>query len=253
MTITTDVENYPGLRRCHPGPLADGADAGPGRACRHPDLHRHHHLGRSHRSGPSAPRATAATSISAMPLIIATGAQARWLGLPSEQKFRGGGVSACATCDGFFFRGKEVCRRRRRQYRGRGGDLPDPSRQQGDADPSPRHAARREDHAGAPVRAIRRSRSSGTAPSRRCWAKASPPVVARRQAAQCEDRRSSRRSPCDGLFVAIGHTPATELFKRPARARCTRATSSPGPTARRRPFPASSPPATSRTRSSARR
>jgi thioredoxin reductase (NADPH) len=48
------------------------------------------------------------TTYTADAVILATGAQAKWLGLPSEEHFKGFGVSACATCDGFFYRGKEI-------------------------------------------------------------------------------------------------------------------------------------------------
>jgi thioredoxin reductase (NADPH) len=59
-------------------------------------------------SRPFRVRCDSGLEFEAETLIIATGAQAKWLGLPSEQKFQGFGVSACATCDGFFYRNKEV-------------------------------------------------------------------------------------------------------------------------------------------------
>ena len=108
MTITTDVENYPGFADIVQGPwlmeqmeqqarkvgtvfvddLATALDA---------------------RQRPFRITGDSGTVYTADALIVATGAQARWLGLESERRFQGFGVSACATCDGFFFRDRRVC------------------------------------------------------------------------------------------------------------------------------------------------
>ncbi|MER2269607.1 thioredoxin-disulfide reductase [Methylobacterium oxalidis] len=107
LMITTDVENYPGFAEAIQGPW----------------LMEQMRLQAEHvgtkivseyitkvdlQTRPFRLEADSGETYSCDALIIATGAQAKWLGIPSEAKFQGGGVSACATCDGFFFRGKEV-------------------------------------------------------------------------------------------------------------------------------------------------
>jgi thioredoxin reductase (NADPH) len=107
LSITTDVENYPGFAEVIQGPwlmeqmAAQAANCGAELvfdSITAVDLSRR----------PLACTADSGDHYAAETLILATGAQARWLGLPSEQKFAGHGVSACATCDGFFFRNKRV-------------------------------------------------------------------------------------------------------------------------------------------------
>ncbi len=107
MTITTDVENYPGFAETIQGPwLMDQMKA------------QAEHVGTKFaddviveadlKSRPFRLKGDTGTTYTCDVLIIATGVQARWLGLPSEEAFKGHGVSACATCDGFFYRGKDV-------------------------------------------------------------------------------------------------------------------------------------------------
>jgi thioredoxin reductase (NADPH) len=107
LTITTEVENYPGFAEAIQGPWlmeqmqAQAAHVGT-RIVQDTitavDLARR----------PFSLIGDSGHRYAADALIVATGAQARWLGLESEEKFKGFGVSACATCDGFFFRGKRV-------------------------------------------------------------------------------------------------------------------------------------------------
>lgn len=107
LTITTDVENYPGFAEAVQGPwLMEQMKA------------QADHVGTNIindiivdvdlSSRPYTAKGDSGTIYTGDSVIIATGAQARWLGLPSEQTFQGFGVSACATCDGFFYREKEV-------------------------------------------------------------------------------------------------------------------------------------------------
>jgi thioredoxin reductase (NADPH) len=107
LTVTTDVENYPGFADVIQGPWLmeqmqkQAAHVGAQLVADHVnqiDLERR----------PFRVACDSGDVYFAEALVLATGAQARWLDLPSEQKFRGFGVSACATCDGFFYRGKDV-------------------------------------------------------------------------------------------------------------------------------------------------
>lgn len=107
MTITTDVENYPGFAQPIQGPwlmeqMKEQAE--------HVGTEMVHDLITSVdlKANPKKLVGDSGDIYLADAVIIATGAQAKWLGLPSEQTYQGKGVSACATCDGFFYRGKEV-------------------------------------------------------------------------------------------------------------------------------------------------
>lgn len=125
LTITEDIENYPGFAKAVGGTelmetmaaqaeavgaeivfdtiikahLSPRAEKGKGDSEGTPS---------PHQKPPFRLESDSGVVYTGDSIIIATGAQARWLGLPSEKKFMGGGVSACATCDGFFYRGQDV-------------------------------------------------------------------------------------------------------------------------------------------------
>lgn len=107
LTITTDVENYPGFADVIQGPwLMDQMAA----QAAHVGTRIEYDLVTAvdFAARPFRVTTDAGTVWLAESVIIATGAQARWLGLASERRLQGAGVSACATCDGFFYRGKRV-------------------------------------------------------------------------------------------------------------------------------------------------
>jgi thioredoxin reductase (NADPH) len=107
LMITTDVENYPGFADVIQGPwLMEQMKA----QAEHVGTTIHNDMIKDvdFTKRPFICNAESGATYIADTVIISTGAKARWLGLPAEQKFHGLGISACATCDGFFFRGREV-------------------------------------------------------------------------------------------------------------------------------------------------
>src|ERR1700730_2293176 len=107
LTITTDVENYPGFAETIQGPwLMEQMQAQAAKVGTEIIFDIISDVDVSKR--PFAGKADSGVVFLADSIIVVTEAQARWLGIDREKKFQGYGVSGCATCDGFFFRGKEV-------------------------------------------------------------------------------------------------------------------------------------------------
>jgi len=210
LTITTDVENYPGFADVIQGPwLMEQMKA------------QAEHVGTQMTNDvvvevdlsrrPFVAKGDSGDTYVADVVIIATGAQARWLGLPSEQKFRGFGVSACATCDGFFFRGKEVV------IVGGGNSAVT------EALYLTNHATKvtiihRRDHFRAEK--VLQDRLLAHPKIKVVWdsvvdevlGKAEPPTVTGVKVRNVKTGAVSELKT-DGFFVAIGHTPATQIFK----------------------------------------
>ena len=210
LTITTDVENYPGFSDVIQGPwlMDQMRDQAEHVGCEivndivvSADLSRR----------PFKLVCDSGAVWSAETLIIATGAQAKWLGLPTEAKFQGFGVSACATCDGFFYRGKAVV------VAGGGNTAVEEALYLTKFASKVTLVHRRDE-----LRAERilQERLFANPKIEVVWNQAieavlgteDPPGVT---GVAVRDTISGERReiPCDGVFVAIGHAPASELFK----------------------------------------
>ncbi len=210
MTITTDVENYPGFPDVIQGPwLMEQMQ----KQAEHVGARVMHDLvvsiDLSKRpftcTGDSGDVYTADT------LIVTTGASARWLGLESEKKYQGFGVSACATCDGFFFRGKEVV------VVGGGNTAVE------EALYLTNHATKvtlvhRRDSLRAEK--ILQKRMFDHPKVKVVWDSAVEEVIGKEGPLGVTGVRlknvktgATEEIKTDGLFVAIGHTPNTDLFK----------------------------------------
>jgi thioredoxin reductase (NADPH) len=209
MTITTDVENYPGFAEVIQGPwlmeqMTKQAE----------------HVGAKFAADvivdidlskrPFALKGDSGETYETDALIVATGAQAKWLGIPSEAKFQGFGVSACATCDGFFYRGKDVI------VVGGGNTAVEEALYLSGLAKSVAIVHRRDSFR---AEKILQDRLAAKKNVEVIWDHAIDEVLGTESPLGVTGARlvgvksgAKRELKVDGVFVAIGHKPATELF-----------------------------------------
>ncbi len=208
LTITTDVENYPGFPDGLQGP--EMMDLFRAQAAR---FGTHFYTGEVEKADLSQhpfQLSTAGSSLNCDALIISTGASARWLGLESEEHFKNKGVSACATCDGFFFRQQDVA------VVGGGDTAMEEALYLANLCKSVHVIHRRET-----LRAsqIMQQRAFKHEKIEFIWNSVVEEVLGDDQrgmtALKVRDLRSRevKTYPFTGLFVAIGHIPNTSLFR----------------------------------------
>jgi thioredoxin reductase (NADPH) len=210
LTITTDVENYPGFAEVIQGPwLMEQMQA------------QAEHVGTEIvtdivveadlSSRPFRLTCDSGQVWLAETLIIATGAQAKWLGIESEQKYQGFGVSACATCDGFFYRNKEVV------VVGGGNTAVEEALFLTNFASKVTVVHRRDEFRAEKILQERLFHHEKIAV---VWDSAIDEVLGAQDPMGVTGVRlknvktgETQKIPCDGVFVAIGHAPASQLFK----------------------------------------
>jgi thioredoxin reductase (NADPH) len=207
LTITTEVENYPGF--------PDGVQG--------PELMIHfekqaHRMGTDIRYGlatqvdlssrPYKVWIDEEKIIEAHSIIISTGASAKWLGIESEQRLNGYGVSACAVCDGFFFRGKEVA------IVGAGDTAAEEALYLSKLCSTVHMIVRREEMRASKVM---QERVKATPNIKIYWNSETDEVIGEKtvEAVRIKNNQTNEITeiPVRGFFVAIGHNPNSEIFK----------------------------------------
>ena len=210
LMITTDVENYPGFVAPIQGPwLMDQMHA------------QAEHVGARIQSEfvtaldlsqrPFRIQCDSGRTLTADAIILATGAKAKWLGLPSEEAFKGFGVSACATCDGFFFRGKKVI------VVGGGNSAVEEALYLSNIAAEVTVVHRRESFRAEKILCERLAARPNVKVK---WNRAIDEILGRREPPEVIGARlrntqtgASEEIAADGIFVAIGHAPASELVR----------------------------------------